>query len=112
MVIHDESGTPLAGEVCPNPLQEDGQTETRRRQELQVYACPCEPCSEPLHSDLVTLQNGKALANYRHVAFVEVTEWTGRRRTGYAVVNDSSCITSLLHRDLRDAGKRLAVFLE
>ena len=29
MVIHDEFGTSLAGEICPNPLQEDTQTEAR-----------------------------------------------------------------------------------
>ena len=74
--------------------------------------CPGKPRSEAAHSHLVTLQDGKALAHHRHVAFVEVTKRTWRRTTGYAAVNDFSCIASLLHRYLRNAGKRLAVFLE
>src|SRR5690348_4722137 len=111
MVIHDESRTPLAGEICPNPLQEDRQTETRCRQELQVDGCPGKPRSEPAHSHLVTLQNRKALANHRHVSFVEVTKRTRRRAAGYAAVNDFSCVTSLLHCYLSNTGKRLAVFL-
>ena len=112
MVIHDESRTPLAGEIRPNPLQENRQTKTRCRQKLQVDGRPGEPCSEAAYSDLVALQDRKALANHRHGAFVEVTKRTGRRSAGYAAVNDFSCITALLHGHLRNAGKRLAVFLE
>ena len=76
MVIHDESRTPLAGEIRPNPLQEDRQTETRCRQELQVHGRPGEPRTESAHSDLATLQNSKTLADDRHVAFVEVAKRT------------------------------------
>ena len=112
MVIHDESRTPLAGEICPNPLQEDRQTETRCRQELQVNSCPGKPRFEAAHSHLVTLQNRKALADHRHAAFVEVAKRPGRRATDYPTVNEFSCVTSLLYGYLRDAGKRLAVLLE
>src|ERR1700689_3516834 len=100
MVIHDESRTPLAGEICPNPLQENGQTKTRGRQKLEVYQRPGEPCCEPAYSELVTLQDGKAFTHDRHVAFVEVTKRTGRRAAGYAGVKGFSCITTLLHRHL------------
>src|ERR1700727_820045 len=112
MVIYDESRTSLAGEICPNPLQEDRQTETRCRQELQVDSCPGKPRSEAAHSHLVALQNRKALADHRHAAFVEVAKRTGRRTTDDPTVNEFSCVTSLLHGYLRDAGKRLAAFLE
>src|SRR5208283_387264 len=112
MVIHDESRTPLAGEIRPNPLQEDRQTETRGRQELQVDGCPGKPRTEAAHSHLVTLQNRKALAHHRHVSFVEVTKRPRRRAAGYSAVDDFSCITSLLHGYLRNARKRLAVFLK
>ena len=112
MVTHDEPRTPLAGEIRPNPLQEDRQTETRGREELQVDGCPGKPCSEPAYSELVTLQDGKAFPNDRHVAFVEVTKRPGRRAAGYASAKDLSCITTLLHGHLGNAGKRLAVFFE
>src|ERR1700683_3595068 len=110
MVIHDESGTPLAGEICPNPLQENGQTKTRGRQKLEVDERPGEPCREPAHSELVTLQDGKSFTNDRHVAFVEVTKRTGRRAAGYAGMKNFSSITTLLHGHLGNAGKRLAGF--
>src|ERR1700752_3068938 len=111
MVIHDESRTSLAGEIGPDPLQEDGQTETRGGQELEVDGCPSKPRTEAAHSHLVTLQNCKALAHHRHVSFVEVTKRTRRRVAGNAAANHSSGITSLLHCDLRNTGKRLALFL-
>ena len=40
MVIRDEFGPSLAGEKCPDLLQEDTQTEGRCRQKLEVYKCP------------------------------------------------------------------------
>src|ERR1700734_1113612 len=112
MVIHNEPRAPLTREIGPNPLQEDRQTKARCGQELQMHGRPGEPGSEPAQSHLVTLQNRKALANHRHVSFVEVTKWTRRRAAGYAAVNDFACITSLLHSYLRNTGKRLAVFVE
>src|SRR5208337_2253653 len=112
MVIHNEPRAPLTCNIGPNPLQEYRQTETRCRQELKVDRRPGEPRSETAHSHLVTLQDGKSLTNDGHVALVKVTKWTWRRVTGYAAVNDFSCIMSLLHSYLRNAGKRLAVFLE
>src|SRR6266849_3801981 len=61
--------------------------------------------------NLAALHNGKALANYRHVAFVEITE--GRRRcfSRQASGNQPSCVSSFLHRYLGHAGQRLAVLL-
>ena len=43
MVIRDEFGPSLAGEKCPDLLQEDTQTEGRCRQKLEVYKCPGKP---------------------------------------------------------------------
>src|ERR1700719_3025669 len=97
MVIHDESRTPLAGEICPNPLQEDRQTEARCRQELQVDGAPSKPRCEASYSHLVTLQNRKALADHRHAAFVEVAKRPGRTAADYPTVNEFSYITSLLY---------------
>jgi hypothetical protein len=48
MVIHDEFGTSLAGEICPNPVQEDTQTEAQCRQKLEVYERPGSQAPKPL----------------------------------------------------------------
>lgn len=112
MVIHDELGTPLAGEIRPDPLQEDGQTKTRSGQKLQVYGRPREPRAEAAHMDLAALEDGKALPNDSHASFVEVMKRARRRFADDAVVNQLSCVTALLHRHLSNAGERLPVFLE
>ena len=75
VVIHYESGTSLAGEISPNPLQEDRQTQTRCRQKLEVYEGPGKPGAETAYLNLTALQYSKALAYYSHVSFIKVGEW-------------------------------------
>src|SRR5262245_27335726 len=58
------------------------------------------------------LQDGKSFADDRHVAFVEVAEWTRCRLTHDPSMNQLPRITSLLHRHLSDSGQRLSVLLK
>src|ERR1700733_12280476 len=94
------------------PIAGKRSNEDSRSPETGGGRAPGEPCREPAHSELVTLQDGKAFTNDRHVAFVEVTKRTGRRAAGYAGIKNFSSITTLLHSHLGNAGKRLAVFFE
>src|ERR1700761_4080797 len=112
MMIHDEPGSSLVREIRPDPLQEDTQSEARCRQKLEVYKCPGKPSSETTHCYLVTFQNSKALPYYSHVSLIEVREGTGRRSASHTAVNHLCGMTSLLHRHLRNAGQRFAIFLE
>src|SRR5215472_1119501 len=112
MLTDDYSITSLPGHIRPHPLQEDAQPEARCGQELDVNESPNQPRHQPAHLDLPALQNGEAPAHYGHVALIEIAKWRRFLATGYPAVNEFSCITSLLHSHLRDAGKRLAVLLE
>src|SRR5262249_56569381 len=109
--IHDESGTPLAGYISPNPLQKDTQAETRCSQELEVNESPNQPRPQSARLDLAALQYGKTPAHHRHVALVEVAKGSRLPAAGYAAVDQCSCIPPLLHSNLRYTGKGLAVLL-
>src|SRR6267154_5297448 len=111
-MIHDQPGTPLSGQVSPNPLQEDAQTETRRRQELKMHGRPCKPRSETAYMDFAALQYRKAFTHNSHVAFVKLVEWTWRGFACYAVVNKLPCITALLHCHLCHTRQWCAVLIE
>src|SRR5580658_6069217 len=106
MVIDDEPGASLTSHVGPNPLEKNTQTETRRRQELEMHGCPSKPRPEPADMHLAGLQHRKALAHHGHAAFVEVAEWGRRGIAGHAVANQLPGIAPLLHRHLRDAWQR------
>ena len=71
MVIHDEFGTSLAGEIWPNPVQEDTQTEARCRQKLDVYERPGKPGPETAYLHLAALQYSTALSHYSHAYLIE-----------------------------------------
>ena len=73
---------------------------------------PSKPGYQPANLHLVTLQNRKVLADYGHVAFVEVRKRTRRRFTCDAAVKELSRITSLLHGDLCNPGKWLAILFK
>jgi hypothetical protein len=61
----------------------------------------------------VTFQDSKALPYYSHVSLIEVREGATRwRSAGNSAVNHLGGVASLLHRHLRNAGQRLAIFLE
>src|SRR5215475_13848813 len=111
-MIQDEPGASLACEKGPHPLKKDAQAETGCGQELQVNEGPNQPGPQPARLDFSTLQYRETLAYHRHIALVEVAERSRLSAAGYAVVNESSSITSLLHGHLRHAGKRFAVLLE
>src|SRR6266481_6929400 len=61
--------------------------------------------------NLAALHDGKAFANHRHVAFVEIAKWRRSGLSEEAFSNQPSRVTSSLHRDLGHAGQRLAVLL-
>src|SRR5262249_34864636 len=112
VMIHDEPGAPLAGQIGPSPLQEDAQAEAGCGQELEVNESPNYPRHQPAHLDLAALQYGEALAHDGQGALVEIAKWRRLLSAGYAAANEFSCIPSLLHSHLRHAGKGFAVLLE
>src|SRR5215470_15685756 len=100
MIIHDEPGASLAGKEGPHPLKKDAQAEAGCGQELEVDEGPNQPGPQPARLDFSALQHGEALADHCHIALVEVAKWSRLLAADYAAVNDSSCITSLLHSHL------------
>src|SRR6266536_2075488 len=61
--------------------------------------------------NLAALHDGKAFANHRHVAFVEIAKWRRSGLSEEAFGNQPSRVTSSLHSHLGHAGQRLAVLL-
>ena len=68
-----------------------------------MHRGPGEPCEEPAEVDFAALQNGEALADYGHVALVEVAKRPRPRFARDHPVNQVSRIASLLNRYLCDA---------
>src|SRR5262245_46538587 len=73
---------------------------------------PCHERRQPAQLHLAGLQDGEFLTDDRHVPPVEVSEGCGYGLTDDAVCDQSGNITSLLQRDLRHPGERLAVLFE
>src|ERR1700690_210667 len=104
--------TSLPSDVGPNPLEENRQAKTRRRQKLEVHGCPSEPSPEPAHLDFATLQYGKSLAHDGHTSFVKVAKRIGRTLASFTAMNHLRRIAPLLHCHLRNTWQRLAVLIE
>src|SRR5438132_13089876 len=102
-MIHDEPGPALPRHIGPNPLHEDAHAKAGLRQKLQMHSRPSEPRQDAADVDLAGLENGKTLADYRHVALIEVTKRTRCGFAGNTPVNQRPGITPLLHRYLRYA---------
>src|SRR6266581_3266843 len=77
-----------------------------------MHGRPRKKCQEAAETDSAALQNGKVLANYRHVAFVEIPEWPRRRLACNPAVYQAARVAALLHRHLRHAGQRLAIVVQ
>ena len=103
-MIHDEPGAPLTGYKGPSPLQEHTQAEAGRSQKLEVNESPNEPSAESARLKLPALQYSKALANYRHVALIEIAKWSLLRAAVYPAMDEFPRVTSLLHSHLRYTG--------
>src|SRR6267378_5445149 len=111
-MIHDQSGTPLAGQIRPNPLQEDAHTEARCRQELEVHGRPREPGNDAAYMEFAALQHSKTLAHHGQVPFIEIVKWA-RHVTAYDVtVNQFPRVAPLLDRHLRHTWQGLAVLIQ
>src|ERR1700752_3598571 len=106
-MLDNQSITSLPSDVGPNPLEENGETKTRRCQKLEVHRCPSEPGTEPAYLDFATLQHGKSLSHHGHTAFIEVAEGVGRTLTSDTVVNHLRRVPPLLHCDLCNTWQRL-----
>src|ERR1700687_4494196 len=112
MVIYNQTGATLSRGIGPDPLQEDARAQTGLRQKLQVDCGPCEPREEAADVDLAALQNGEPLADYRHIALVEVTKRPRGRFTGDNPMNQGSRIAPLLNRHLRDNRQRFTILIQ
>jgi hypothetical protein len=62
--------------------------------------------------DSAGLQDGKTLADHRHVALVEVTERSKRSLARDATMNRLTRMSSLLDRNLRHTGEWFAVLIQ
>src|SRR6266853_5280753 len=111
-MIHNQPRSPLTGQIRPNPLQEDTQTEARCRQELEVHGRPREPSHDAAYMELAGLQHSKTLAHYGHVPFIEIAKWARHRIAVDTAVDYFPCVAPLLDRDLRNTCQWLAVLIE
>ena len=100
-MIHDQPGSTLSGQIGPDPLQEDADAQIGLRQELEVHRGPGKPCQETADTDTSAFQNGKALANHGHVAFVKIPERSWSGLAGNAALDEPARIAPLLDRHLR-----------
>ena len=73
---------------------------------------PCQPGDKPTQLPPARFQNGEVAADHRHIPFIEVAEWPGRRLAGDTSGDAPPDIAALLHGDLRHAGQGLAVLIE
>ena len=87
VVLHNEAISPLACDIGPHPLQEDGQTEARCREELEVHGRPSEPRPEPTRMDLAGFQHSKTFTHHGHAAIVKVVKWARCGLAGDPAVN-------------------------
>src|SRR6266487_6836659 len=104
LIIHDQLRTALSGQEQPAPLQEHADFQTELRQERDVNESPGQPRQKAMYVQFAALDNGVAFPDYSHSAFVEVTKRLGRPLAGDAAADQFSSVTSLLHRNLGDAG--------
>src|ERR1700730_1847608 len=111
-MIHDQPGTPLAGQIRPNPWQEDAQTQARCRQELEVHGRPREPGHDAAYTELAALQHSKTLAHHGQVPFIEIVKWARRVTARDATVNQFPRIAPLLDRHLCNTWQGLALLIE
>src|SRR5215475_7038698 len=111
-MVHDNSRPTLSAYEQPGPLQKHTDPETNLRQERDVNESPGEPRDKPMQPDFAALQNSVALADYGHVAFVEIAERFGVVFTGDMPTDQFAYVASLLHRNLSDTRQRFPVLVE
>src|SRR5215469_5277072 len=73
---------------------------------------PSHPGYKTADRNLARLHNGEPFANDGHTSLVKVTKWFRRRFTREPVVNELSCVSTLLHRDLRHTRKGLTILIK
>src|SRR4029453_5292810 len=110
-MIHDQASPALTRQICPHPLHEDADAETRLGQELEMYRRPREPREKTAEAQSAGLQDGEPFADDCQRALIEVAERARRRVPADAPVNHYPRMATLLHRHLRDAGRRSPVLI-
>src|SRR6266478_384507 len=95
-MVHDQARASLTREKCPHPLDEYGNSQIGCREKLNVDSGPGQPREESAQVTFAALQNGEALADDRHVSFVEVAERTRRRFSRAPPINQLPHVASLL----------------
>src|SRR5262249_56049174 len=94
-----------------HPLHEDADAKARLAQEFEMYRGPCHPREKAAEVDPAAVQHGEALADDGHRSFVEVPEGLQGGLPRDASANQPRRIVSLLHRNLRDPGKRTTILI-
>src|SRR5207249_1021042 len=69
-MVHDEPRAARTGEIGPYPLKEDAHAHAGEGEELNVNKGPRQPREVSAQLEWTGLQDGKALADDGHVAFV------------------------------------------
>ncbi len=108
----DEASTTTEGEVLEAPLNENLDAALELNDVHEMDEEPDEPGEEAGDVQTENIGDGTSAADDGHVALVEIVE---RRDAAlpFQARFDSFCgVTAALNCDLRDAGKRLAVFVE
>src|SRR6266567_3055311 len=104
LIIHDQLRTALSGQEQPAPLQEHADFQTELRQKGDVNEGPGQPRQKAMYVQFAALDNGVAFPDYSHGAFVEIAKRFEAVFAGDAAADQFSSVTSLLHRNLGDAG--------
>src|SRR4029453_11178688 len=77
--VQNEGGSTLLGHIRPHPLGESHDLVASLGEEHDMDGGPCQPGDKPTQLPPARFQNGEVAADHRHIPFIEVVEWPGRR---------------------------------
>src|SRR5215471_438824 len=108
----DEARAAAEGEVFETPLNENLNATLKLNEVHEMDEEPDEPSEETGDVQSENIGDGRGATDDGHVALVEIVEGWNRLLPLQARLDGFCGIASTLNSDLRDAGKRLAVFVE
>ena len=108
----DEASAAAEGEVLETPLNENLNAALELNDVHEMDEEPDEPSEEAGDVQAENIGDGSGATDNGHVALVEIVEGRNRLLPLQARLDGFCGVASTLNSDLRDAGKRLAVFVE
>lgn len=108
----DEASAAAEGEVLETPLNENLNAALELNEVHEMDEEPDEPSEEAGDVQSKNIGDGRGATDNGHVALVEIVEGRNRLLPLQARLDGFCGVASTLNGDLRDAGERLAVFVE